>query len=60
MPLAGRWDEVLNTDAGVYGGAGIGNLGQARTRPEAAHGHAQSLLLTLPPLSTLYFLRQGE
>ncbi|MCV6796556.1 1,4-alpha-glucan branching protein GlgB [Achromobacter ruhlandii] len=60
VPLAGRWDEVLNTDAGVYGGAGIGNLGQARTGPEAAHGHAQSLLLTLPPLSTLYFLRQGE
>ena len=26
-PLAGRWDEVLNTDAEGYGGSGVGNLG---------------------------------
>ncbi|MFY2020230.1 1,4-alpha-glucan branching protein GlgB [Achromobacter dolens] len=60
VPLPGRWAEVLNTDAGAYGGAGGGNLGLARTAPEPAHGHAQSLALTLPALSTLYFRHEGE
>ena len=27
LPTAGRWDEVLNTDAAEYGGSGVGNLG---------------------------------
>ncbi len=27
FPSAGRWTEILNTDAEVYGGAGLGNLG---------------------------------
>ena len=60
VPLAGHWAEVLNTDAGAYGGAGGGNLGRARTQPMPAHGHAQSLALALPPLSTLYFRHEGE
>lgn len=60
VPLPGRWAEVLNTDAGSYGGAGHGNLGQAASDGQPAHGHAQSLALTLPGLSTLYFTHQGE
>ena len=27
MPFAGRWKEVLNSDADAYGGANLGNLG---------------------------------
>ena len=27
FPAPGRWQEVLNTDAGFYGGSGVGNLG---------------------------------
>jgi 1,4-alpha-glucan branching enzyme len=27
LPAAGRWDEVLNTDADLYEGSGVGNLG---------------------------------
>jgi 1,4-alpha-glucan branching enzyme len=27
FPWPGRWTEVLNTDAAVYGGSGVGNLG---------------------------------
>ncbi len=27
LPLTGEWTEVLNTDAEVYGGSGVGNLG---------------------------------
>ena len=26
-PRAGRWREVLNSDAAIYGGSGVGNLG---------------------------------
>ena len=30
LPFAGRWREVLNTDAEIYGGSGVGNLGRSR------------------------------
>jgi len=52
-PAAGRYVERLNTDASVYGGSGTGNRGEVMTEPVAAHGHPQSLLLTLPPLGCL-------
>jgi len=54
VPKAGAWDEILNTDAGFYGGSGIGNLGHVVTETQSWHGFAQSLPLTLPPLSVLY------
>ncbi len=49
----GLWRERLNSDAGVYGGAGIGNGGERRSDSVAAHGQWQSLSLTLPPLGLL-------
>ena len=27
LPFAGRWDELLNTDAAEFGGSGVGNFG---------------------------------
>ncbi|MCG3187820.1 MAG: 1,4-alpha-glucan branching enzyme GlgB [Rhodocyclaceae bacterium] len=53
VPLSGDWLEILNSDALDYGGSGLGNRGRVTTVPVAAHGHAQSLSLTLPPLSVL-------
>ena len=53
VPVAGRWRELINTDANAYGGSNLGNGTWADTRPHAAHGHAQSLSLLLPPLATL-------
>ena len=53
VPLAGRWREVLNTDAVEYGGSGLGNLGAIDSDDHPAHGFAQSLSLTLPPLGAL-------
>ncbi len=38
LPLAGRWREVLNTDAGAYGGSGMGNLGTVQAVPMPWHG----------------------
>jgi len=55
VPMAGHWKECLNTDSTLYGGSGKGNLGGLETEPVHAHGHGQSLLMSLPPLATLYF-----
>ena len=53
VPVAGRWRELLNSDAALYGGSGVGNLGAVESIPLAAHGRVQSLELTLPPLAVL-------
>ncbi len=53
VPHAGYWTEILNTDAAVYGGSNLGNLGGAMTQPVPSHGRAQSLSLTLPPLAAV-------
>lgn len=50
----GFWQELLNTDAGVYGGAGWGNMGGLEAVPVGAHGQRYSLTLTLPPLAVIY------
>ena len=46
---------MLNTDAAVYGGSNVGNLGVVRTSPTPMHGQEQSLNVKLPPLSVSYF-----
>ena len=49
------WKEILNTDAAIYGGSGMGNAGATRvSEPESAHGQDASITLTLPPLATVY------
>jgi len=53
VPRPGRWRELLNSDAACYGGSNAGNLGVVETRPQPAHGQAQSLELYLPPLAAL-------
>ena len=54
LPAKGQWQEVLNTDAGVYGGGNRGNLGGVEAEPTPWHGRAQSAVVTLPPLSAIY------
>ncbi|MEB1529133.1 1,4-alpha-glucan branching enzyme [Xanthomonas sp. WHRI 7945] len=54
VPRSGQWREILNSDSGYYGGSNQGNGGVLRTVAQPMHGHAQSLALTLPPLSTLW------
>ena len=53
VPRAGRWRELLNSDAEIYGGSGRGNLGAVEAVPMRFHERAHSLCLTLPPLSML-------
>ena len=56
MPAAGRWREALNTDAPVYGGSGIGNLGAVVADGPPMHGLPVSASITLPPLAAVYFV----
>ncbi len=58
VPRAGRWREALNSDADVYGGSGVGNLGVVASEPIAMHGRAQSIVVTLPPLAALFFVHE--
>jgi 1,4-alpha-glucan branching enzyme len=55
VPAGGDWDEVLNSDAPIYGGSGQGNTGRLTATPVAAHGHDHSLNLTVPPLGIVVF-----
>lgn len=54
VPQAGRWREILNTDAETYGGSGVGNCGAVEAVDIPAHGQPASVEVTLPPLATLY------
>ncbi|MFH2201802.1 MAG: 1,4-alpha-glucan branching protein GlgB [Elusimicrobiota bacterium] len=54
VPRSGLWQEILNTDAREYGGSGMGNLGLVQASSEPYHGRANSLTLTLPPLSAVF------
>ena len=55
LPRAGRWIEILNTDATAYGGSGLGNLGHVIAEDVPWHGRPASASIVLPPLSTCYF-----
>ncbi len=55
LPAAGRWREILNSDAEIYGGSGMGNQGMIATEEVASHGRPFSALITLPPLATVWF-----
>jgi len=54
IPGAGWWAEVLNSDAPLYGGSGMGNMGGVEAVPVSMHGHSHSVTLTLPPLGALF------
>ena len=55
VPKGGRWEEVLNSDAPLYGGSGQGNLGGVEAVPLSAHGRSYHLTVTLPPLGMVAF-----
>ncbi len=49
----GWWQERLNSDATVYGGSGMGNMGQVESVPIPCHGCPASVVVILPPLAFL-------
>lgn len=56
VPQGGRWREAINSDAEVYGGSGVGNDGERHAQDVGSHGFDRSLVLNLPPLSTVILL----
>lgn len=54
VPRDGLWRELLNSDAALYGGSGLGNLGGVKAEEVTSHGRPFSLRLTLPPLAVVF------
>ncbi|MCB0191423.1 MAG: 1,4-alpha-glucan branching protein GlgB [Anaerolineae bacterium] len=50
----GFYVEVLNSDSSHYWGSNVGNGGGVHTENMPFHGRDYSLLLTLPPLATIW------
>jgi 1,4-alpha-glucan branching enzyme len=53
VPEPGFYIERLNSDASVYGGSNVGNLGGVQSEPIPAHGFDHSVRLSVPPLGCL-------
>lgn len=56
----GKWREILNTDSMHYHGSNAGNGGLVQSDAIESHGRPNSLSLTLPPLGTIWLVREGE
>jgi 1,4-alpha-glucan branching enzyme len=54
LPHAGRWDEVINTDADTYFGSGVGNFGGVEAVADPWHGQPASATMRVPPLGALW------
>jgi 1,4-alpha-glucan branching enzyme len=53
VPFPGRWREVLNTDAALYGGNDVGNGGAVSTLDE---GMIPEVSLVVPPLAAIFLV----
>jgi len=51
VPKAGRYREILNTDAEMFGGSNMGNCGTVQSDEAGHHGRPASVVITLPPLA---------
>jgi 1,4-alpha-glucan branching enzyme len=60
LPRAGWWREALNTDAEIYGGSGVGNLGRVEARAVGHHAQPASVRLRVPPLGALFLVPEDQ
>lgn len=59
VPRGGYWAERLNSDAGVYGGSGVGNFGGVMAE-DIAHGDFPArVTITVPPLGAVFLEGTG-
>ncbi|GBD86077.1 1,4-alpha-glucan branching enzyme GlgB [bacterium BMS3Abin02] len=56
----GVWTEILNSDATVYGGSGMGNFGGIEAHDSPSHGRPFSVNVTVPPLGAVFLKSTGE
>lgn len=53
VPFAGRWREIFNSDAEIYGGSNVGNSGAVST---VAMRDSQEIHVVVPPLAAVFFV----
>ena len=56
----GFYREIFNSDSEHYGGSGIGNYGGVHSKGYGSHGRQDSIEITIPPLGSVFFLREGK
>ena len=59
LPRPGRWREVINTDSELYGGSGVGNLGEVHAEDIPWHGFDFSASLRIPPLGAVWLRHES-
>ncbi len=57
VPEGGYYEEILNSDSGLYGGSNVGAAGGIAAQEQEAHGRSQSIQIEIPPLATVFFKR---
>jgi 1,4-alpha-glucan branching enzyme len=55
LPQAGTWQEILNSQAAMYEGNGVGNGGAIVSEPTAWDGFPQSAAINIPQMGLLVF-----
>ena len=55
VPGPGYYEEILNSDADIYGGSNAGNFGGMHAEPVEWQGKPYSIMMRLPPLATVGF-----
>ncbi|CAN5638841.1 1,4-alpha-glucan branching protein GlgB [soil metagenome] len=59
IPAEGVYRELLNSDAGYYGGSNMGNGGALHSEAVKSHNLPHSLCLRVPPLGILILKREA-
>lgn len=59
LPMPGRWTEILNTDAEIYGGSNVGNFGSVIAQDWGHHGQPACAWISLPPLAAVILRHDG-
>lgn len=60
LPRAGLWTEILNTDASLYGGSGMGNMGTIEAEESPWGGRPFSAQIAVPPLAACFFASPAQ
>lgn len=60
LPSGGQWQEILNTDAEIYGGYGVGNQGLVTALDEPYHGRSHSARVRVPALGAIWLTPESS
>ena len=59
VPLAGWYEEFMNSDSRIYGGTDVGNQGGVQAQAKPWNGYPYSLRLHVPPLGAVVLRRRA-